>query len=322
MDLPRDESAIVANAHRLMNPAILVAAIPESLTSLLHGAMVARGASAESARLATDKIGYALADWIFSGGHTYRSSNYKPEATQREEIQRVARDANTLLTALSNLSIDSHVRLSLSLSGERQGPWSGLDATRWNPDPIEIEVRSGGLLSRGTDGNGADEKIILPANLAAKLNRLRSDLASLAPALRRAGEFTPRKRGNEALSHLYRQCIQAWAIATGEWPSSGLKAAHDDDVKGRQAYRRTGWRSSNLGADSSSALSPIPSILRDMAKAILGDPPASMNDAAFLRVLKIENKTKVLRTGRRALFGGAALKTIRTPTRGRRRKKP
>ncbi|MEQ1707797.1 MAG: hypothetical protein ABL864_05650 [Terricaulis sp.] len=148
----------------------------------------------------------------------------------------------------------------------------------------EAEVRLQVSLSHET---------LVPANLAATLSRLRADIAALVDPISRAAQFKANKPANELLKHLFRQCIGAWVGAVGVWPTKGV--------------------SEDVGAHS-----PIPNTLRQMAAAVLGNAPSSMNDSAFLVVLRAEqDKESPIKGGPLAL---ARAQHIPSPKRGRPKK--
>lgn len=291
-------------------------AIPDSIRKELAEAMVGRGAARERAAEAAATIERALADWLYSGGH--KPTRPTPDKKVKTELERAAEAAATLQECLGKLSVDANVRLLVSLQGERQGRWPALVSAHWNADPIEIDSPSRGLLSAMRRRAGeAQEKILLPANLAAKFSRFQTDLNALLKPMQKAACFEARKSGNEPLKRLFREVIWAWSEAVNQWPSEGIVAGHDDDLEGREALARK-RRRKKKAQEVARATSPIPEALREMAAAILGEAPAVLNDAAFRRSLKDEKQRASPRSG--GLLPRMRAKVIPTPPRGRPRK--
>jgi hypothetical protein len=299
-----------------MNLQPIVDALPGSIGVELAEAMAGKGAVPERAAEAVAIIQRAVADWLFSGGHRTREAT--PDAKVKAELERVAKAAATLQDSLSKMSVAANVRLMVSLQDESKGPCSGLASPHWNADPVEIDTPSRGLLSAARRLAGEPRgKIVLPANLAAKVSRFQTDLNALVEPMRRAAHFEAKKSANEPLKHLFRQVIWAWTEAVDEWPSEGIVAGHDDDPGGRAALGRK-RRGKELTQEVARAASPIPGALRAMAAAILGDAPATLNDSAFLRALKTEKQRA--RPAKSGLLSLARAKHIPKPRRGRPKK--
>ncbi len=314
---PSDPECI-SRAYREMSKQPILDALPGCIPKDLAFAMVAKGASSEKAAEAVASIERALADWLYSGGHAAMPS--LPDAKVKAEIEGLANAAKELEARVGRLSIEAQVRLSVSLQGEqRGGPWSGLMPLSWNPDPVEIDAPSRGVLSAARRAHGEPpDKILLPANLAAKFSRFQRDLNALVEPMRKAAQFDPKKSANEPLKHLFRQVIWAWNEAVGEWPSEGVVAGHDDDPAGHAALGRK-RRGKEPTQEVARATSPIPAALRAMAAAALGEAPAKLNDRAFLRALKAEKqRASPAKSG--GLLSRLRAKHIPKPQKGRPKK--
>jgi hypothetical protein len=175
-------------------------------------ALIKDGASDERAALAIEMISKACASYIAFGPF-----EPVPELQIKAEIAAVAKAAEQFNRAMNAMSVAALARLNVDLWPERRLLWGGKSPRFWNPDPIYESPQH----VSGTTG-ALNLKVKVPADMSAKLNRVRFDLFQLAPLIRRAAEFRPRRGRPEnwRVRALFEEVIIEWARAADQAPAA------------------------------------------------------------------------------------------------------
>lgn len=179
-------------------------------------ALARDGANEQEASTAVQKISEACARYIAFG-----PCELVPDKQVKAEIAAVAKAAEQFNRAVNAMSAPASARLLVGLRPER-ALFLGTKAPRLgNPDPI-YESSRGGFLSLGSAFN---RKIVVPADMSAKFDRVRWDMAQLADRIRRVGDFRSRRGRPEnwRVRMLFEEVIAEWANAAGQAPAASQR---------------------------------------------------------------------------------------------------
>ncbi len=188
----------------------LIDRIPAELATNIVAELQRDGADLDAALRGVVDIAKAVATYVSLGRFVPI-----PADEVRKQMKAVASAAKRLRDAARSRSVLARVRHKIALQPRTRGLF-GSRPTLGNPDPIYDQ--RGNTLS-----DVLNAKVIVPADMHAKFERVLSDLEQLVPELERATVFKA-KRGRQEnwyARNLLHDAIEAWVGATGRAPTAG-----------------------------------------------------------------------------------------------------